>query len=86
MRSSFFHHTQNSSNRVHSLPSYQKIKDFKANANSILLYTTGPWVIGVDYLKPISFDSVSEITNYIGKNVTVKILSVPVKFSDYTTK
>ena len=69
MESSFYHHSQNSSNRVQSLPTHQKIKDFKANANSVLLYTTGPWVIGVDHIKPISIDSTSEVTYYIGKNV-----------------
>ena len=78
MESSFYHRSQNSSNRVQSLPTYQKIKDFKSNANSILLYNSGPWVIGNDTLKPINIDSVSEVTNYKGKIVKTKIFSIPV--------
>ena len=78
MKSSFYHHSQNSSNRVLSLPTYQKIKDFQTNANSLLLYSSGPWVIGVDHLKPVNVDSISEVTNYKGKNVKTKILSIPV--------
>ena len=86
MGSSFYHHSQNSSNRVLSLPTYKEIINFKQNANTLLLYNSGPWVIGTDHLKTINLNAISDVTNYKGKNVKTKILSIPVVFSDNTVK
>lgn len=68
------------------MTTHDKIKEFKANANSIKLYDTGPWVIGVSYINDLYIDSKSEITNYVGEKVELKILGIPVKFSDYVNK
>ena len=51
-----------------------------------MLFSTKSWVIGESYIKELYIDAKSEITNYIGEKVELKILGIPVKFADYVTK
>ena len=51
-----------------------------------MLFSTKSWIIGTSYIKELYIDTKSEITNYIGEKVELKILGIPVKFADYVTK
>ena len=47
------------------------------------LYKTEPWVLGVERVPLIYLDADSKHITYIGKNVTIKILGVPLKTNEY---
>lgn len=86
MEGSLYHHSQNDTTKITSLPNKTSIQDFYTNANSVLLYKVGIWKIGTRYVKPIYIDAKSDVTHYIGIKVQTKILGIPITFGDETTR
>ena len=65
------------------LPTFEKYKSFISNANVTKLYETEPWLLGVNHVPLIYLNADSRHITYTGKNVTIRILGVPLKTQEY---
>jgi hypothetical protein len=74
---------QNYETNYTRLPTFEKYLSFISNANVTKLYETEPWLLGVDQVPLIYLNADSRHITYTGKNVTIRVLGVPLKTKEY---
>ena len=69
----FYHHSQNYTNQITTMKDYKAMQAFEQNSKSLLLYKIHQLAVGTETIEAINIKTQSEIVNYQGEKVDVRI-------------